>query len=417
LVEGTYTGNITITGANAVNSPRTVSVALKVKSASRETPPIGDFSTPIDGSIVSGSVPVTGWALDDVAVQDVKIYQGDENFLVYYGDAVFVEGARPDIEAAYPDYPANYKAGWGYMLLTNYFPHGGNGDYRLHAVATDINGNRVDLGVKTITVDNANAVKPFGYIDTPVQGGVVSGNHFVNFGWALTPTPNYIPTDGSTIDVWIDGVKRGHPIYNNYREDIAAIFPNYANSNGAVGYFYLDAAAYETGIHTIAWTVVDSAGNSDGIGSRYFSIQNAGNDKSRRGEPPCSPVFDPCSPDIDRFGAVGVIKGYRDAAAAASQTVYPDENGIIAIEIKELERLEIQFSPGVTNVSPPPIGSTFDTDRGIFYWQPGPGFIGQYRFIFIEKEDTGPVKRKEITVKIVPKYPAKKNWENRVTGR
>jgi len=414
LAEGTYAGNITITDPNAVNSPRTVSIALKVKSASRETPPFGDFSTPIDGSIVSGSIPITGWALDDVTVQDVKIYQGDENSLVYIGDAVFVEGARPDIEAAYPDYPSNYKAGWGYMLLTNYFPHGGNGDYRLHAVATDINGNRVDLGMKTITVDNANAVKPFGYIDTPLQGGVVSGKHFVNFGWALTPPPNYIPTDGSTIDVWIDGVKRGHPIYNNYREDIAAIFPNYANSNGAVGYFYLDAAAYETGIHTIAWTVLDSAGNSDGIGSRYFSIQNAGNDKSCRGSAafsPCSPVFDLYSPVIDRFGAVGVIKGYREDAAAAPQTVYPDENGIIAFEIKELERLEIQFSPGVANVSPLPIGSTLDTDRGIFYWQPGPGFIGQYRFVFIEKEETGPVNRKEIAVTIVPKFPGKENRE------
>jgi len=29
-------------------------------------------------------------------------------------------------------------------------------------------------------------------------------------------------------------------------------------------------------VHTIFWIVEDSAGNSDGIGSRYFSILNSG---------------------------------------------------------------------------------------------------------------------------------------------
>jgi hypothetical protein len=38
----------------------------------------------------------------------VKIYNGDS----YVGDAVFVEGARPDVEQAYPDHPLNYRAGW-----------------------------------------------------------------------------------------------------------------------------------------------------------------------------------------------------------------------------------------------------------------------------------------------------------------
>ena len=32
-----------------------------------------------------------------------------------------------------------------------------------------------------------------------------------------------------------------------------------------------------------------------------------------------------------------------------------------------------------------PIGSTLDKENGIFYWQPGPGFIGEYRFVFINK--------------------------------
>lgn len=42
--------------------------------------------------------------------------------MVYIGSACFVEGARPDVARAYPDYPERTKAGWGYMMLTNMLP-------------------------------------------------------------------------------------------------------------------------------------------------------------------------------------------------------------------------------------------------------------------------------------------------------
>jgi hypothetical protein len=70
------------------------------------------------------------------------------------------------------------------------------------------------------------------------------------------------------------GVAAGHPTYNNFRGDIAATFPGYVNSNGAVGYFILDTRTLANGVHTIAWLVRDRAGNADGIGSRYFTVFN-----------------------------------------------------------------------------------------------------------------------------------------------
>jgi len=69
-------------------------------------------------------------------------------------------------------------------------------------------------------------------------------------------------------------VRLGTVTYDNYREDIATIFPGYNNSNGAVGLIYLDSTAYENGVHTIGWFVQDDAGNADGIGSRFFRIEN-----------------------------------------------------------------------------------------------------------------------------------------------
>jgi hypothetical protein len=202
---------------------------------SQTSQPFGEFSTPQCGSTVSSSIPVTGWVLDDVGVSSVKIYRSQGQESVYVGDAVFVEGARPDIEAQYPNYPQNNRAGWGYTLLTHFLP---DGTHNLWAQATDAEGNHVTLGSKTIIVDNAHAVKPFGAIDAPQS----SGTSTLFRGWVLTPQPNTIPTDGSTINVWVDGVNLGHANYNQYRQDIAGLFPGYNNSNNAGGYYELDTA-------------------------------------------------------------------------------------------------------------------------------------------------------------------------------
>jgi hypothetical protein len=352
---------------------------------------------------VRSSIPVTGWAIDNIGIESVKIYRettpGSSGNLIFIGDAVLVEGARPDIVAAYPDYPMNYKAGWGYMMLTHFLPNQGNGNFTLHAIASDKEGNETGLGGKTITCDNANAVKPFGAIDTPAQGGSAHGKAYVNFGWALTPQPNTIPVDGSTINVWVDGVPLGHPVYNQHRADIVAVFPGYNNSSGAVGYYYLDTTTYENGIHTIQWTVADNAGNTDGIGSRYFSIQNTDENRTRE-----TVNVNTSQVPLDSFQPVRVKKGYADSK---TQTVYPGDNGDIFIEIKELERLEIHFfddeNSTVSTAAPLPIGSTLDTKQGIFYWQPGPGFMGEHRLVFITRQGDNEMYRKQVTIDIRPR--------------
>jgi hypothetical protein len=234
--------------------------------------PFGSFDTPVEGSTVAGSAAVTGWVLDDEGVESVKIYRQEGTELVYIGDALFVEGARPDVAQAYPDYPNNTSAGWGYMLLSNFLPNGGNGTFVLYAVATDVSGKTSTLGTKTIYCDNANSKKPFGAIDTPKPGETVSGVYRVQ-GWALTPPPNEIPKNGTTISVKIDGVEVGTANYNNYRSDIGNYFPGYVNSSGAGAYFDLDTTGYSEGVHTLEWVVTDGNKNVDGVGSRFFTVE------------------------------------------------------------------------------------------------------------------------------------------------
>ncbi|MCX6583214.1 MAG: DUF2334 domain-containing protein [Candidatus Aminicenantes bacterium] len=417
LPPGPHTGTVFITDANAPNSPQIVNVNLTVYPPGLTGVPFGGFTTPGDGAVgVTGSIPITGWALDDIQVDRVELYNKQGETLVFIGAGVFVEGARPDEEQAYPNYPFNYRAGWGYLLLSDFLPGQGNGVFTITAVAVDKEGNRVTLGAKTIACDNTHAGKPFGALDTPTQEGIASGRNYVNWGWVLTPKPNKIPIDGSAINIWVDGVHIGHPIYNIYRRDIASLFPGYANSSGAVGYSILDTTSYADGVHTIQWGVRDSAGNSAVIGSRCFIIQNSqGSWRMARGAGVGrgGPTWSSDSDPVDDGGPVKIKKGYNPDSEP--ELIYPGDNGTITIEIRELDRIEIHFNndaednandlekAAIYNFSPLPVGSTLDMKKGIFYWLPGPGFVGDYHFVFVEKWKNGEVCRKVIIVRILPR--------------
>ena len=397
--------------------------------------PFGSFDTPVHGtSGIAGSVPVTGWALDDVEVTGVKIMRdphpsdppaaigGDGK--VFIGDATFVEGARPDVEAAYPGYPRNTRAGWGYMLLSNFLPNGGNGTFNLYAVAADGDGQPVTLGMKTIACDNAHAVKPFGTIDTPAQGGDASGAAFVNFGWALTPQPGTIPLDGSTITVFVDSVPVGTlnvppNVYNQYRPDVSGGFPGLNNTAGPVGAFFLDTTKYANGVHTIAWSVTDDLGRIDGIGSRYFNIVNPGASPENA---PALKARATNAPDLSvlPISSRPVLVKTDDGLEASFQPRFPDADGILRIAIPEVNRVELDLRGGAAapkaplgrtrfsgyllasdELRPLPVGSTLNPLTGRFSWMPGPGFLGTYRFAFIRIDRGSPSAafRLEITVR------------------
>lgn len=268
-----------------VGTQSSVSVYGLLSGASQAA--FGSIDTPLNQATgLAGALSVTGWALSRGGVQSVAIWRapvGAEvpggNGLVFIEDATIVPGSRPDVAQAYPGYPCN-DCGWGAQVLTNELPDSsgapmlGNGTYVLHILVTTTGGTTNDIGSVTVTVDNTTSPLPFGTIDTPAQGGTASGPAFVNFGWALTPQPNLIPIDGSTITVFIDGKPVGHPVYNQPRSDIQALFPGYQNSQGAVGYFFIDTTQLTNGLHTLAWSATDSAGHAQGLGSRYFNVQN-----------------------------------------------------------------------------------------------------------------------------------------------
>jgi hypothetical protein len=356
---------------------------IRILSPTGSGNPIGSFDTPLDNTTgVAGAIPVTGWALDNVGISKVQVWREPvpnepvaSNNLVFVGEAVQVAGARPDVQKTFPNMPFNDRAGWGYQLLTNFLPGVsgpmGNGTYKLHFIAYNNAGGQTDLGTRTIVVDNAHASKPFGTIDTPGQGDTISGNAYVNFGWALTQNPFCIPNDGHTLNVFIDGVMLGHPTYNQKRSDIATLFPGLCNSNGGVGFFYIDTTKLANGVHTISWAATDSQGHSDGVGSRYFTVQNSG------------PVAAP----------------EETASESVKTSAVQTRRASYIIEVEELDRIELDL--GATSSEPLPVGSTLKD--GVFYWQLGPGFLGDYEFRFTRLNGTSAL----VSVKVRPKSYAR----------
>ncbi|UCH95574.1 MAG: hypothetical protein JSV88_01670 [Candidatus Aminicenantes bacterium] len=98
----------------------------------------------------------------------------------------------------------------------------------------------------------------------------------------------------------------------------------------------------------------------------------------------------------------------------------------ITLEIKELERVEIhlkrneELAWGIghgawrgswqgyqvigNQLRPLPPGSFLDAEQGFFCWQPGPGFVGYYRLVFIEKSKSNQIGKKNINVIIEPGF-------------
>jgi len=396
-------GIVTVTAPGALSSPQTITVNV---TGVTPTLPFGSFDTPVNNTTgVVGAIPVTGWALDLIEVTHVDIFRepivGESpSTLVFIGTAVFSADARPDVAAMFPTYPYQYRAGWGYQMLTNFLPNSsgsgapGNGTYRLHAIAFNKSGSQQDLGTKTIVVDNAHATKPFGTIDTPTQGGTISGTDSVNFGWALTPQTGMIPTDGSTITVVIDGVPVGHPTNNHFRSDIFNLFPNYKNSMGAVGFFHINTTTLANGVHTISWNVFDDMGRGEGLGSRYFNVLNTGGSGS------VAAPEDVIDESVARQG-VRVRHGLN--VNRQPDPIAADADGGYSVTMEEVDRIELHLGAASGSMlvegeaQALPIGSTLK--GGVFYWQPGPGFLGDYTLQFDRPDGT----RIPVRVSIVPK--------------
>ena len=395
--------------------------------------PFGVVDTPLNNTTgVTGAIPFTGWALDDVEVTRVMICRAafggeiapaDPNCggaaQIFVGFPVFIDGARPDVQAAYTTYPMNTRGGWGFMVLTNMLPSHGNGTYVFYMYAQDRDGHTTLLGTRTMTCANASATKPFGAIDTPTQGGIASGSSFVNFGWALTPQPKLIPLNGSTITVLVDGTPLGTVDYNHERSDIEALFPGYQNTagtNGAIGFRVIDTTLLANGLHTISWTVIDNLGAVEGIGSRFFTVSNGAGAVTTAVEGAASSRVTATAEDAATTPRDDEpVLGRRGWDLEGPWRWYGvGRAGRTVIRGEEIDRFELwlgaqgsahytghlRLGDGLASL---PAGSQLDGATGWFTWAPGVGFVGTYDLVFVRWVGARAVARHEVRIILQPK--------------
>ena len=398
---GSTTGAVIITYTGAATATSSVNATLNL--AIQTGVPFGAFDTPVSGpTALQGSVAVTGWALDDVGVSRVEIWRDVQpgepkslftgtpadprNGKVYIADALFVEGARPDVEARYGSLPVNYRAGWGYLMLTQGLFNDGNGTYVLSAFAFDQESKVSTLGQKTIVVSNQTATRPFGSIDTPGIGAVSSGTA-VNFGWALTPPVGGVATcriGANGVQVSIDSGPLQPVTFGALRQDVAARFPGLSNTSDAGGSFVFDTTALTNGTHTIVWLVTDDCNRADGIGSRFFTVSNA---SLSTGSDAAISTVQSVRQHAGSSDPIAVARGYGELPAL----VWPDASGERTVRVAQGERIEVRLPSGVERAyqlvngerRPLPAGATWDAASQAFYWQPAAPFLGEFQFVFV----------------------------------
>ena len=414
---GSATGQVAFAFSGAGTAPPPIPVTLQLRTEGSTQPSFGLVDTPGEGTTgLTGAVPITGWALDDVEVAAVRLCRGAASGetvpadprcganQIFVGNATFVEGARPDVFATFPTYPRATRAGWGLLVLTNVLPGGGNGSYTFFAYAVDREGNVALLAQRTFSCDNAHATTPFGTIDTPGQGDTVSGN-VTNFGWVLSPgAARADGAGGGTVDVTIDGVRVGSPAGWTSRSDLTTLFPQaqYSGVNKALGVFTFDSRAYADGVHTIGWSVVDTLGRAAGVGSRFFAIANGTSAPTTAAQTATSVRR------VDDGTPVLARRGF-DANAPLEPLGRSTGPGV-ALSAEEIERIELHLGDGAgrwsghvespAGLAPLPIGSVLDAESGVFTWQPGAGFVGSYDLTF---SDAASGRARQVRITLYPK--------------
>ena len=259
LSPGPHTITVSATDTDGTPDVGTANVTITVANAS----PSAYIDSPSSGAVVSGTVTVSGWALDNTsadgtAINNVQVKVDG----VVVGTAIYGT-SRADVCSAYPGRPGCPNVGFTYALNTAALTQG---SHLLTVSATDSDASP-DSGSWSITIQVA--APPSVYIDSPANGATVSGMVTVS-GWAVDNTST-VGTAISRVQIKMDGVTVGNATYGLNRSDVCAV---YAGRPGCpnVGYsFVLNAAALSPGSHTLTVIATDTDGTPD-TGSASITI-------------------------------------------------------------------------------------------------------------------------------------------------
>jgi hypothetical protein len=271
LASGPHTVTVTAKDSNA--SPNTGSASLTVNVVSTlAVVPSVHIDSPAQGATISGTVTVSGWAINNDTMAGTPI--GSVKVLVdgtAVGTATY-GASRPDVCAAYPGRPSCPNVGYTYSLNTATLAAG---SHTVMVTATD-SASPPDTGFASVTVivGSSAAVIPTVHISSPAPGATVSGTVTVE-GWTID-NASVVGTAIGSVQVLVDGTAVGTATYGVSRPDVCAAFPGRPGCPN-VGFTYsLNTAALTAGLHSIAITAKDSASPPDSGSAKVTIIVGSG---------------------------------------------------------------------------------------------------------------------------------------------
>ena len=228
---------------------------------------IASLDLPDPGVTQSGEILIKGFALDPVgtSINKIELYVDDQ--FQYQTNRNL---PRIDVIEAFPNYPGIHNIAPGFQTGFN-AARFSNGPHTVF-VKVYFADNRapVELGRRTIQIDNTQNQQPFGSVDIPDQSGVYNAsNSFPVLGWAAD-------TDGiSHVDVQIDNGSMQEVMYGDSRPDVFNAFPDFPASLYSGFIANIDTTRIQDGVHQLAIYATDRQGLRRQLGRRTIQILNS----------------------------------------------------------------------------------------------------------------------------------------------
>ncbi len=244
---------ITVSAIDTVTPPDVGSASTTINVS--YGPPAVHIDSPSPGTMLTGTVTVAGWAIDNTtrigsAINSVQVKVDG----VTVGTATYGV-PRPDVCTAWPGRSGCPNVGFAYQLNTATLSPGA---HSLTVVATD-SDTTPDSASETFSFQVTGP--PSVDIDAPGPAATVSGTVTIA-GWAIDNTST-IGSAISKVQVFVDGTLAGNAIYGISRPDVCALWPGRPGCPN-VGYTYQwNTSALAAGQHTITVSATDSDGTPD----------------------------------------------------------------------------------------------------------------------------------------------------------
>ena len=152
-----------------------------------EEAPIGHVDLPPSGEqAVNNAVRFEGWAMSRSGEYEVHVERdprpGDHaeqlnaRGRIPLGMATRTLGARPDVSAAFPDYPDHHRVAWNFELRREAISESLNFRAVVHVVAVSQAGPAADLGSRALHFASAGAAPPYLFCARPFDSVFIEPN-------------------------------------------------------------------------------------------------------------------------------------------------------------------------------------------------------------------------------------------------